>query len=51
MEVVKVGNSSYQTKTKNGYYSRLVETVVEVESSGAALMGVLTILVGVICLL
>ena len=47
MEVVKVGDNSYQTKTKNGFYSRLVT----VESSGAALMGVLTILVGVICLL
>ena len=47
MEVVKVGDNSYQTQTKNDYYSR----VVKVESSGAALMGVLTILVGVICLL
>ena len=50
MQVIKIGERAYQTQTKNGHVSRVV---VGAESSAVATaaMGVLTIMLGLICLL
>ena len=49
MEVIKVGERAFQTKDKNGHVSRVVE--VAESSVATAAVGVLTIMLGLICLL
>jgi len=49
MEVIKVGERAFQTKDKNGHVSRVVE--VAESSAATAAVGVLTIMLGLICLL